>query len=84
MGENDDNSEGEFPISHSTDVMDEVSKSDVKPTQDKDKPRDTDHAAEVYIINNSDRTAEVMDEVNQLEISITMKSKANELTKNDH
>ncbi len=62
MRENDDNSNNEFAFSHSTEVMDEVSKADVKPlTQDKEKQRDTDHAAEVNIINNTDHAAEVME-----------------------
>jgi hypothetical protein len=31
LGENDDNSNAEFPSSHSSEVMDEVLKADVKP-----------------------------------------------------
>jgi hypothetical protein len=82
LGENDEDSNAEFPSSHSTGGMDEVSKADVKPfSQDKKKPCDTDHALEVNIINNTDHAVEVTDEVNQLELLKTMKSKANELTK---
>ena len=69
MGENDEDSNAEFPSSHSTGGMDEVSKADVKPfSQDKEKPCDTDHALEVNIINNTDHAAEVTDKVNQLEL----------------
>ncbi len=80
MRENDDNSNDDL-------LNTMISKAVVKPlTQDKEKQLDniinnTDHAAEVNIINNTDRAMELMDEVNQLELLNTLKSKAKELTK---